>query len=343
MSLTPLSWHAKYPFSRRTFDHLRGIGFKLEDVASADNPVVERALGRINEAIERGVVEERLDAGLVDAMSFLTAAAIVSWTGEPLLMRRYALAEAKRAGRILVRESLRDLISLASNTFRWSVKPAGRGRHPYEVAVHVKDYLRNAVPLRAAKWKLVNRLVDGGYVYVTKGEAARLLEVEVERLVTEVVSDFSAARMPDGFGRAVEEVKAKFSEKRPYEVAQPLGGVEVEAFPPCMKAMYSKLRAGAKLSHMERFSITAFLIGIGMDLKDIFDLFTSVSDFDERLTWYQIRHIAGQVGGGTKYSPPKCETLKTHGLCVQPDRLCGRIRHPISYYRIKVRGAKRGG
>ena len=342
MSATPLSWHAKYPFSKRTFDHLRQIGFKLEDVVSPDNPVVERALGRIGEAIQRGVVGERVDAGILDAMSFLTAAAIVSWTGEPLLMRRYALAEAKRAGRILAVEDLKDIVSLASNTFGWQVKLA-EGVSPYEVAVHVKDYLRNAVTLRAPKWKLVNRLVDGGYVYVTRGEAARLLEVEVEKLVFRVVSDFSSTPIPRDLRGVIGEVRGRFSESRPYEAVQTVGGVRVEAFPPCMREMYAKLKAGAKLSHVERFSLTAFLIGVGMELEDIFKLFTSVSDFDERLTWYQIRHIAGQVGGGTRYSPPKCETLRMHGLCTQPDELCGRIRHPISYYRVKVRGARGGG
>lgn len=94
---------------------------------------------------------------------------------------------------------------------------------------------------------------------------------------------------------------------------------------------------------MERFALTSFLINIGMDVEKIVKLFVSISDFDEELTRYQVEHIAGLRGGRTKYTPPTCSTLRTHGLCIEPDNLCRRVKHPLHYYRIKARSIERGG
>ena len=88
---------------------------------------------------------------------------------------------------------------------------------------------------------------------------------------------------------------------------------------------------------MERFALTSFLIHAGMEIDDIVKLFVSVTDFDEAFTRYQIEHIAGLRGGRTRYTPPTCSTLRTHGVCIKPDRLCQYVKHPLSYYRIKVR------
>ncbi|MEM0011402.1 MAG: DNA primase regulatory subunit PriL, partial [Candidatus Bathyarchaeia archaeon] len=109
-------------------------------------------------------------------------------------------------------------------------------------------------------------------------------------------------------------------------------GVESDLFPPCMRELYGALLAGRHLPHIGRFTITAFLLNIGMDPNLIIDLFRKSADFNERMTRYQIEHIAGQRGSGTKYVPPKCDTLQTHGLCPGMDDLCKRVRHPLTYY-----------
>jgi len=92
---------------------------------------------------------------------------------------------------------------------------------------------------------------------------------------------------------------------------------------------------------MERFALTSFLVNAGMELEDIVKLFVSISDFDEAFTRYQIEHIAGIRGGRTKYTPPTCKTLQTHQVCVNPDKLCDRINHPLSYYRRRIWGIQR--
>jgi DNA primase large subunit len=115
----------------------------------------------------------------------------------------------------------------------------------------------------------------------------------------------------------------------------------VEALPPCIRRAFEGLLAGRRESHMERFALTSFLINAGMDVEEIVQLFVSVTDFDEQFTRYQIEHIAGLRGSRTRYTPPSCSTLKTHGVCFNPDSLCEHIKHPLSYYKTRVRDQRR--
>jgi DNA primase large subunit len=77
-----------------------------------------------------------------------------------------------------------------------------------------------------------------------------------------------------------------------------------------------------------------------MPVENVVDLFRSFSDYSERMTRYQVEHIAGEKGSRTRYTPPRCDTLKTHGVCADPDALCQKIRHPSSYYRRKAKAAE---
>jgi DNA primase large subunit len=108
------------------------------------------------------------------------------------------------------------------------------------------------------------------------------------------------------------------------------------AFPPCIEALYQAFSSGRHLSHVGRFALTSFLINIGMPSDKVIELFKGISDFNERLTRYQVEHIAGERGSRTRYMTPKCDTLKTHGVCANPDRLCQQVRHPMAYYRRKL-------
>jgi len=69
----------------------------------------------------------------------------------------------------------------------------------------------------------------------------------------------------------------------------------------------------------------------------VIELFKNFSDYSERMTRYQVEHIAGEKGSRTRYTPPRCDTLQTHGVCTNMDETCQKIRHPLSYYRRKLK------
>jgi DNA primase large subunit (EC 2.7.7.-) len=73
--------------------------------------------------------------------------------------------------------------------------------------------------------------------------------------------------------------------------------------PPCMASILESLKRGENLPHVARFAITAYLLRQGWDVDRIVDLFRSAPDFNERITRYQVQHIAGQAAEGrsTRY------------------------------------------
>ncbi|MFQ6052865.1 MAG: DNA primase regulatory subunit PriL, partial [Candidatus Bathyarchaeia archaeon] len=265
--------------------------------------------------------------------------------GDRFLDRRFALAEAARVYRLMRDEGEARIAEIARGEFDWDLRPVRRelDGQVYSFELHFEDYLRNASSFREDKWKLVNRMMREGYVLVTRGEAIRLIQEEVEDLIRRRVSKHGKIPLPEPVQARVDRIAKLFEENRATISGEELPAeARNEAFPPCMRHAFEGLMSGRRASHMERFALTSFLVNVGMDLERIVQLFVSVTDFDEQLTRYQIEHIAGLRGSRTKYTPPNCDTLRTHGVCHSPDSLCGRIRHPLSYYRTKARGLRRG-
>ena len=107
------------------------------------------------------------------------------------------------------------------------------------------------------------------------------------------------------------------------------------------------LKAKLKKENIELVSATTQLKLTAADgkkyLTDTFDydgiiaLFSQSPDFDESKSSYQIKHITGELSGTDGYTPPECSTMKTNGICFEPDELCARetVNHPLTYYRIK--------
>ncbi len=303
--------------------------------------MLDRAENRIEEAILFRTVSQKSPNDDIEIPSFPIAVMMVAATGDSLIKKRYALAEAKRVSDLLKGERKEKVMEIADN-FKWKIRPVKGDASiaPYDFALHFKDFLRNAAGFHDKKWKLVNRLVLNGEVYLTKSEASRLLEEEVRRYIEEKLST-KVGLLPPGIMNRVNRLKQlslqKRGEMRLEEIPK---GVVIAAFPPCIKGIYDTIASGRSVSHIGRFALTSFLINIGMTVENVIDFFRSVSDFDERMTRYQVEHIAGVRGSRTKYIPPRCDTLRTHGICPSTDEICRKVRHPLAYYRRKLKSVK---
>jgi len=88
------------------------------------------------------------------------------------------------------------------------------------------------------------------------------------------------------------------------------------------------LQAGVNLAHPSRFFITTFLSSLNQDPEAVMRLFATAPDFKEAYTRYQVEHITGKTSS-TQYSPPKCDTLVSSGVCPGPNALCRQIRHRL--------------
>ena len=325
---------------KESLDLVNLLDMTLEDLVDpSQSKILDRAQDRVIQAIQKGETDSKLVDPMTELLSFPIANMFVTLIGEDFLNRRYALAEALRANELLLEEREDRLAKLARTEYNWDLRIVREELDgvQYNYEAGYGDYVRNAAAFREAKWKLINRLVRKGYVLLTRAETARLLKEDIQRQIRDMVSESIKLALPEPFQKRLDAVKGVLEENR----GKLTGGdlpkeLIVEALPPCIRYAYQGFLAGRRAGHMERFALTSFLVNAGMELEDIVKLFVSISDFDEDFTRYQIEHIAGIRGGRTKYTPPTCKTLQTHQVCVNPDKLCERINHPLSYYRRRI-------
>ncbi len=332
---------AKYPFLADAVSLVEAVNPQLEELTDPGYArALDRGAERVVEAITQGEVSASLADSMTELLSYPIANMYVIVLGERFLDRRYALGEAVRVYKLLRGESEARLAQIAREELAWDIH-LERGEidgQPHDFKLSFHNYLTAASGFREGKWKLVNRAMEDGYVRLSRMEAARLIQFEVEARIRENVSRHVKIALPDPIRERLDRVAKVFEENRARLGGESLPEEMVnEAFPPCMRYCLEGLLAGRRASHMERFGLTSFLVNVGMDLEQMVDLYTSVTDFDESLTRYQIEHIAGLRGTRTKYTPPTCATLRTHGICRNRDRLCDRVKHPLAYYRIKAK------
>lgn len=343
----------KYPFMKEAIEYVKRLDIKTSELSqTVFIPVVERAEQRINEAIVNGIVKiTGYDDDEVEILSYPVALLFVATINDSYLRKRYALAEAKRVYRLLGKDNDEILLNIAESLFGWLVRRhAPTVEQPYSFSISFIDYLRNATAFHDARWKLVNRNLNDGKVFLQKYELARLLSEEIGKHVEKNIARASPdVELPILLKKKVEKIKLLLEEKKETIRVKALPQTVIqEAYPPCIQRLYNSLLTGRSMSHIERFTLTSFLLNIGIKSNDLEKIYVSLSDFDQTLTQYQIKHIAGEKGSGTKYKPPSCQTLKTHGLCIGADLICESIRHPLSYYwrklgLIRIKGAGKNG
>lgn len=338
---------AKYPFTREAIEYIRELDVKVDELVSPEYvEIINRAEQRVEDAlIDRIVKWETTSMHDVEILSFPMAILLVVAIGDDFLKRRYALAEAKRVDGLLQREEDGKLVGIAESSFNWRVKRIPKKiNQPYDYSLNFVDYLKNAPGFHDDKWKLVNRTMVNGEVFLKKDELARLISEEVRKYVQKTVENNPKTQLPPLFVQRLERINQVLAQRKESTRLEELPKTAIiAAYPPCIKRLYDSLLAGQHISHVGRFTLTSFLLNLGMNPEELLKLYTSISDFSERLTRYQVEHIAGKKGSGTKYTPPSCDTLKTHGLCLGPDDLCPKIKHPLSYYRRKIRQMKTRG
>jgi DNA primase large subunit len=277
---------------------------------------------------------------MTELISYPVALMLVALKGENFLDRRYALAEAVRIYLLLQQEDRKTLFQIASDEFHWDLQEAQENYDgiSYGYRLYLTDFLHASDAFHEDKWKLVNRILKNGYVLLQKNEVARLMQGEVETQIRDRVSQHVKFQVPEQIVQKLNKINKVFEENRNKLGAEDMPTEVIrEAFPPCIRYCLEGLLSGRRASHMERFALTSFLVNIGMPIESMVDLYVSVTDFDEAMTRYQIEHIAGARGNKTRYTPPLCDTLRTHGICRNKDDICEHIKHPLSYYRIKAR------
>jgi DNA primase large subunit len=335
--------YAKYPFTVEAANYVKGLGFKLEEFSDSSDIFIRRVIERAAERIKRAVsdsvksIQPSTEENRVEVLSFPIAMVMMKKIGDPYFQRRFALHEAKKASAWLKDEDLETVVDIARNNFKWKIQLDSGNK----IQLHVTDYLKNTSRFHEDKWKLVNMQLEDGKVYVSKVNATRLLQEEIKEHIELKLQASSEVKLPPSISEKMKDIEVFLQEQKRNMVGdESLGKVDSRIFPPCIKHLHSCLLGGKNISHVGRFTLTSFLINIGMSTEDISKIYVSATDFDEQLTRYQVEHIAGITGGKVRYRPLGCDNMRTHRLCIAPDTVCQRIKHPLQYYRIKKRNLK---
>ncbi len=193
------------------------------------------------------------------------------------------------------------------------------------------DYVELVSPLHEDRFRLVNRRLTKGFVEIKKEERYELLRERTRLIIRQDLPHKVPSSVCEKLAPYVASIKKVYQE----QMLQQFGAIDESAFPPCMQALVLALTAGTNLTHAGRFSLTTFIHTIGMDVTGIARMYARSPDFDPEKTMYQVEHITGRGGSGTEYTAPACPAMKTTGLCVNRDKLCENVNHPLNYYRQK--------
>jgi DNA primase large subunit len=331
---------ATYPFislaSRLVKELEERLG--IDTILSPESEVLRRSVERIREAVySRATSVYKRDLE-VEILSHPVALLIIRLVNNIRLINAYAEAEKNRVLANLLREGYEKLVALAVDGFNWHVKREGD-----HLFLRFDDYLRTAVNILDAYWKLVNRRLVNGYVELPRRDFLRLLAEAYRTKILEKVNQIEGIQAPHTLKSVIEGLDREFKDVLPkIDVnATYVGEYVPSAFPPCISKLLEEAEQGKNLPHMARFTLATFLLSIGKRPEELLDTFRKMPDFDENKTLYHLRHIAGEIGSRKKYTAPSCATLRTFGLCVASDEFCQKVKHPLTYYAKRVKSLKR--
>jgi|TARA_B100000809_G_scaffold57336_1_gene53457 DNA primase large subunit len=327
---------AKYPFLADAGQYLKDKGFTLEQFGSDPDlkQLIDKAFERIQVAADGKIYKSDLIGDQVskeaalprEIFSFLLAIVLLKLSGMHTLIKRFALAEARRAEKYLEKdlanisdESKKELaIRIIDDLFSVQVEKLDN----YFV-IPVSDYLKHSINFHEREWKLINRHVENGQVFLTPHETVRLIRKELGTYINSKIINAKTPTMISGFEDSVTKLVSLSKKFITFTVT-------TGEYPPCIKHAIEELEKGENLPHSGRFMLGAFLLSRGQSVEQIAPLFKNAPDYNERVTLYQLNHLAGTSGSGTKYICPSCEKLKTQDLCFAIPE-CDNIINPLQF------------
>ena len=327
---------AKYPFLTDAGEYLKDTGFSLNEFGT--DPVLKLSVEKAFHRIKVATDGEKYKSDLIDGQatkfhilerevfSFLLAIVLIKLTGMSTLIKRFALAEARRAEKYLEKDlgnaSDKSKIDLATKIiYELSNIEVTKKDDFFEIPV--SDYLKYSVSFHEREWKLINRRVEHGKVLLDPEKIVRLIRKSLGNYISSKIINAPTPSMIPGLESIVNELillSKKFT-----IVTVPTG-----EYPPCIKHAIDVLEKGENLPHSGRFMLATFLLAKGRTVQQIAPMFKNAPDYNERITLYQLNHLAGTSGSGTQYSCPSCEKLKTPSLCFAIPE-CDNIISPLQF------------
>lgn len=216
--------------------------------------------------------------------------------------------------------------------------------------IYFIDYLNLVANLRDEYRKLINNPLSNGFVFLKKKTLIRLLQEYVRNKIKEVeIKDIikkDGLLNIKGFKELLEKISAVWKNRKDEIEYYEFDGTEDASFyPPCIQEIRSKAKEGQNLIHTERLLILWFLLALNVPIEDVVKFFSTMPDFDQEKTTYQV-NFAKRKG----YKVYLCETLKSLDLCranKDKEKICTegyysktqekqrKIRSPLQYVHVR--------
>ena len=322
---------AKYPFLNEAGEYLRESGFGWEELERPDmKDIIDRATERIQVGAG-GNVYDKLERYEIEILTFIVSLIMVKSIGIEPVLKKYALSEARRAEEFLTQDlkqqsetQRRSLFAkIFEDLFKLKIDVAEDGRL---FKVRVADYLARSSHFHEQEWKLINRLVHAGHVYLDADETVRLVRNELSVLIYDKVKAMTLPTLPQAIKVRADELRARLAPRYEYRTSA------VTEYPPCIKHAVEVMSKGENLPHSARVMLATYMLAIGKPVDEIVMMFQNAPDFNEKITRYQVEHLAGMKGSRTKYSVPSCEKLRNENLCFATAE-CDGIINPVQFGR----------
>ena len=324
---------AKYPFLEEAGTYVRESHFDLDDFNQSEFlHIIERASKRIEFALIQGKVFMDLEKYDIELFTFLVSLIMMKYIYEDSAIKKFSLFEVIRVERFLISDLLKEkdlgkknlLISrIFRELFQLDVDLDTKKNNLFKM--NISNYLNRAIQFNEIEWKLINRAVDNGYVYLDVDETVRLIRYEIYILMYNKIKNMNITKIPEQIRFHATLIKNKLIPVIKYTK-------NTTDLPPCIKKALEFLNKSENLPHSARFMLATYMLSLGKSIDEVVSLFQNAPDFNEKITRYQVEHLAGKKGSQTKYSVPACSKLVNENLCYATID-CKGITNPIQFGR----------
>jgi len=327
---------AKYPFLQEASAYIQESKF---DFAEFDRPEMIHIINRAVEKLEnelQGKIYSNLDEYEIEIMTFLVSLLLIKSIGLEEVSKKCSLFEAMRVERFL---STDLSIERSSQKKKLLVQKIFQDLFDINIDVDstssicklsVPDYLLRASKMYEQEWKLINRSVKDGYVYLDTDEAVRLIRNELSNLIYTRIKNMKIYEVPIIIKSKADELRKKYSGRYVYR-----NQFKILEYPPCIKHAMEIINKGENLPHSARFMLATYMLAIGKTEEEVIEIFKNSPDYNEKITRYQVEHLAGKKGSHIKYSVPSCDRLRSEDLCFAVKE-CESLINPIQFGRRKL-------
>ena len=173
--------------------YLSDKGFSLEQFGTDPDlqKIVDMAFERIKISTEGKIYSSDLSQNSsslpMEVFSFLVAVILLKLSGMNTLIRRFSLAEARRSEKFLEKDlsNYKDktkehlALKIMHDLFSITIQ-----KKDDDFIIPISNYLKHSINFHEREWKLINRKIDNGSVFLTSHETVRLVRKEIDRYIS---------------------------------------------------------------------------------------------------------------------------------------------------------------